>query len=243
VACHDGFPLHDLVTYARKHNEANGEANRDGNDHEHSANWGVEGPSRDPEIAARRATVARSMLTTLAVSLGTPMLCAGDELGRTQGGNNNAYCQDNPVSWLDWEGADAATLGFFRRALALRRAAPLRRRSFFTGSPGPDGRKDLQWRRPDGAEPGLHDWGDPRTQALGLLLAGATGALDEQGRPLTGEDLLVLLNASAQAVRFALPAGAWVRVLDSADAAAEEAPAEAQVEVAAHAVVVLRASA
>jgi isoamylase len=133
VTCHDGFSLRDLVSYARKHNLANGEDNRDGRDDELACNWGAEGPSEDREIAAMRARMIRNYAATLAVSLGVPMLCAGDELGRTQGGNNNAYCQDNEVSWIDWAGADAETLAFFRHALRLRQAAVLRRTSFFTG--------------------------------------------------------------------------------------------------------------
>ncbi|MBL9102794.1 MAG: glycogen debranching protein GlgX [Myxococcales bacterium] len=230
VACHDGFPLRDLTMYARKHNLANGEDNRDGSDHEHSANWGVEGPSRDPEIAELRARVVRNLAASLALSVGVPMICAGDEIGRTQGGNNNAYCQDNQVSWIDWERGDAATLAFFRHVFKnLRHSPTLRRRGFFTGA-RIGTHKDLQWLRPDGAEPSPRDWNDPRTQALGLLLGGETGLRDAQGRALVGETLLVLINASAAAVRFVLPAlaGGWARLVDTRHADTQVVPLAAE---------------
>ena len=246
VSCHDGFPLRDLTMYARKHNAANGEENRDGNDHENSANWGVEGPSRDPEIAAVRARTVRNLATTLALSLGVPMICAGDELGRTQGGNNNAYCQDNPVSWVDWANADAATLTFFRHVFKnLRQTATLRRRVFFVGARvGAGVLKDLQWLRPDGGELTAQDWGDPRTQAIGLLLGGDTGLRGGDGRAVVGESLLVLLNASSTAVRFSLPAAAasWARLVDTRHADTQVVPLpvnQRDYELVAHSLAVL----
>ncbi len=217
VTCHDGFPLRDLVAYARKHNEANGEGNRDGRDDELSCNWGAEGPSEDPEIVAMRARMVRNFAATLAVSLGVPMICAGDELGRTQGGNNNAYCQDNPVSWIDWAGADGETLAFFRHVLRLRQAAVLRRSSFFTGAGAAGSRlRDISWLHPAGGELGGHDWASG--QALGMLLGGdAIGQVDAQGGVLHGDSFLVLINGSPRALRFTLPAiaSAWARLIDT----------------------------
>ena len=135
LTAHDGFTLRDLVSYDRKHNEANGEDNRDGTDDNRSWNCGVEGPSDDPAIVALRARQSRALLATLVLSRGVPMLVGGDELGRTQGGNNNAYCQDNPISWYDWSAVDNDLLGFTRRLLALRHAHPvLRRRDFATAA-------------------------------------------------------------------------------------------------------------
>ena len=217
VTCHDGFSLRDLVSYARKHNLANGEDGRDGRDDELACNWGAEGPSEDREIAAIRARMIRNYAATLAVSLGVPMLCAGDELGRTQGGNNNAYCQDNEVSWIDWAGADAETLAFFRHALRLRQAAVLRRTSFFTGA-GPAGSRlrDVAWLHPSGGELGPQDWASG--QALGMLLGGdAIGEADAKGVALHGDSFLVLINGSPRALRFALPAvaSAWARLIDT----------------------------
>jgi len=232
VTCHDGFTLRDLVAHARKHNLANGEQNRDGSDHESSANWGAEGPSDDPEIEALRARMVRNFIASLTISLGVPMLAAGDEIGRSQGGNNNAYCQDNEVSWIAWEQADASTLAFFRHVLRLRKAAVLRRRSFFTGAPPPGRRMhDLQWLHPEGRELSTADWADPNTRAFGMLLGGeAIAEQDAQGRPIVGESFLVLINASASPVRFQLPVmgRAWARIIDTraADTQAIPLPAE-----------------
>ena len=219
VTCHDGFTLRDLVSHARKHNLANGEQNRDGNDHESSANWGVEGPSDDPEIDALRDRMVRNFIASLTVSLGVPMLCAGDEIGRSQGGNNNAYCQDNEVSWIAWEEADEQTLAFFRHVLRLRKAAVLRRRTFFTGAQ-PSGSRlpDLRWLHPDGRELSPTDWSDPHTQAFGMLLGGeAIAEIDARGHAIVGESFLALINASPRPVRFELPpvARAWARIIDT----------------------------
>ena len=246
VTCHDGFTLRDLVSYARKHNLGNGEHNRDGSDHESSANWGVEGPTDDPEVAGLRARMVRNFAATLAVSLGVPMLCAGDEIGRSQGGNNNAYCQDNEVSWIDWARADEATLAFFRHALRLRQAAVLRRRGFFTGAGRTGSRlRDLVWLHPDGRELTPQDWADARAQTFGMLLGGdAIGLVDAAGEAIHGESFLVLINGAGQAVEFVLPAVAssWARLIDTrgADTQAHPlAPGQASYDMVPRSLVVL----
>jgi glycogen operon protein len=210
VTCHDGFPLEDLVSYERKHNEANGEENRDGSDDNLSANYGVEGPTDDPTILETRARQKRNFLATLLLSQGVPMLHGGDEMGRTQHGNNNAYCQDNELSWLDWnlDDRDRALLDFTRRLVQIRREQPtLRRRKFFQGRRIRGSEvKDLTWLRPDGQEMTDAEWNDARLGALALRLAG--DAIDERdpwGRRITGDTLLVLLNAGASGVTFRLP--------------------------------------
>ncbi len=228
VTCHDGFTLRDLVSYEHKHNEANGDENRDGTDSNWSSNAGVEGPSDDPEILARRARMQRSFLATLAFSQGVPMLSHGDELGRSQLGNNNAYCHDNPLSWLDWE-PDAAgreLLAFARRVFALRREHPiLRRLGFFTGQPAPGSlAKDLSWLRPDGGEFNADDWRDPERRELGMLISGDThGETDALAGTLHQDSLLLLLNAGAEDCYFRLPAmpqpGRFETLLTTADAA------------------------
>ena len=231
VTCHDGFTLHDLVSYEQKHNEANLEENRDGTNENYGRNWGVEGPSEDPTVLALRERVKRNFLATLACSQGVPMLSMGDELGRTQQGNNNAYCQDGPLSWVDWQ-LDARRgelLGFARRVLAIRREQPvLRRRAHFDGTPvSTVGEKDLAWLRPDGSEMQQADWGRPSQQAFGMLIHGqATDEIDEKGKLLTGRTLLALWNASANFQHFRLPvlesAGQWRLLLNTARPNASE---------------------
>ncbi len=214
VTAHDGFTLQDLVSYDRKHNEDNGEGGRDGNDSNDSWNHGVEGDTGDAVINAVRARQVRNFLTMLLVSQGTPMLAGGDEIGRTQRGNNNAYCQDGPVSWHDWDlSADRrALLAFTRRLVALRHAEPvLRRRRFFSGGHVRGSElKDIVWFRPDGAEMQGEDWNRADTRCLGMLLGGdAIPSLDRFGRPITGSTLLILVNAGPGPVDFALPAVSW----------------------------------
>ncbi len=210
VIAHDGFTLEDLVSYAGKHNEANGEQNRDGSDDNLSANYGVEGPTDDPVILARRDRQKRNMLATLFLSQGVPMLCGGDELGRTQLGNNNAYCQDNELSWFDWdlEERDHALLEFVQRLVRIRAEQPvLRRRTFFQGRRirGSDV-KDLTWYRPDGEEMTDAEWESSDGHALGLRLAGdAIDEQDEFGARIVGDTLLVLLNGTPETVPFRLP--------------------------------------
>jgi glycogen operon protein len=255
VTCHDGFTLRDLVSYEQKHNEANGEDNRDGSDANYSRNWGVEGPTDDPEILARRERAMRNALATLALAHGVPMLSHGDELGRTQHGNNNAYCQDNAASWIDWS-LDAPAqrlLAFTRRVFGvLATNAVLRRRTFFRGRPpdgGSAGLKDLTWLTPDGAELTEEDWAAPGAKAVGMLMLGtATDERDERGRPMTGDTLLLLLNAAASDQSFVLPpprspgAAGWTLVIDTADPDLVESgrPAGERIQVAASSLMLLQ---
>jgi glycogen operon protein len=211
VTTHDGFTLQDLVSYERKHNEANLEGNRDGSDNNRSANYGVEGPTDDPAILAVRARQKRNFLATLLFSQGPPMLTAGDELGRTQRGNNNAYCQDNEISWLDWENADAELQAFVRDLIALRRRHPgFRRRSY----PKPE---DVTWLAPHGTPMTQGDWSNPELHALGMLLLGKQLAeRDDRGVPVEDDDLLLLMNAGDAAIEFRLPEVGWQLLLDTA---------------------------
>ena len=226
VAAHDGFTLTDLVSYNEKHNEANLEENRDGHNHNLSWNCGVEGPTDDPAIRALRARQKRNLLGTLLLSQGVPMLLAGDELGRTQRGNNNAYCQDNEISWVDWQPDDEreALVAFVQRVIALRRAHPVfRRRDFFHGRPlrGRDV-KDILWLKPDGAEMTEEEWDQHFARCLGVYLPGeALTETDRRGRPVVDANFLLLFNAHHEPIPFALPdlGGApWRGVLDTANA-------------------------
>ncbi|MFO7586577.1 MAG: glycogen debranching protein GlgX [Gemmatimonadota bacterium] len=224
VTCHDGFTLHDLVSYDHKRNEANLEADRDGTDANWSRNWGVEGPTKEARIRRRRQRMKKNFLATLAFSQGVPMISHGDEIGRTQGGNNNAYCQDNEVTWIDWDLSDEERelLAFARRVFALRQSNPvLRRRTFFRGHPtvGQDIR-DVTWIRPDGREMTDADWHDPENRVIGMLMHGeATDEVDRRGRLVRGDTLLLLLNASERSRRFVLPdsdePGDWRELLDT----------------------------
>jgi len=225
VTCHDGFTLEDLVSYEQRHNEANGEDNRDGAQENYSRNWGVEGPTSSVRIQRLRQRMKRNFLATLFLSQGVRMLLGGDELGRTQQGNNNAYCQDNEISWFDWErdSGDRELVGFVRRLTRLVAEQPiLRRRDFFTGRPlSAGGPKDLTWLRPDGEEMQEGDWANPEARAIGMLLWGkAADELDERGRRLVGDTLLVLLNADPRPLSFSLPRldppGQWVELLHTA---------------------------
>jgi isoamylase len=224
MTAHDGFTLHDLVSYDHKHNEANGEDNRDGHDHNLSWNHGVEGPTDDPAILALRERQKRNFLATLMVSQGVPMLCHGDELGRTQRGNNNAYCQDNDLSWLDWnlDRPRASLLEFARSVIRLRRRHPvLRRRLFFYGRRIRGSEvKDLAWFRPDGKEMTEEDWTNGLTRGLGLRLAGdAMDEVDRDGQRVVDDTILVLLNAHHEPLECVLPAHQrgvrWEPVLDT----------------------------
>jgi glycogen operon protein len=226
VTAHDGFTLNDLVSYNQKHNEANGEDNRDGTDDNLSWNCGAEGPTDDPGVVALRERQKRNMLATLLLSQGVPMICGGDEIGRTQLGNNNAYCQDNEVSWYDWklDGHARALFAFTQRLIALLRQQPvLRRRRFFQGRRIRGSEvKDLAWFRPDGKEMTDEDWSQGYARSLGLRLAGdAIEETDGRGRPILGETLLVLLNAHHERLAFTLPAHKrgvrWEPLLNSAE--------------------------
>ncbi len=224
VTAHDGFTLHDLVSYNEKHNDANGEENRDGIDDNLSWNCGVEGPTNDPAILALRDRQKRNFLATLLLSQGVPMLCGGDEIGRTQQGNNNVYCQDNETSWFDWtlDEHRQGLLAFTRSLIALRRRHPvLRRREFFSGRRIRGSEvKDLTRFRPDGKETTEEDWKNPHTRSLGLRLAGdALAEVDAWDEQIVDDTFLVLLNAHHEPIPFVLPAHRpgvrWEIVLDS----------------------------
>jgi len=210
VASHDGFTLTDLVSYDRKHNEANGEGNRDGSDDNLAWNSGVEGPTDDPRVLALREQRIRNFLATLFLSQGVPMLCGGDEIGRSQQGNNNAYCQDNAISWWDWDLDDGARrlLAFTRRLIRLRAEHPeLHRRKFFQGRPLCAAHmKDLVWLRPDGGEMAEAEWRAATVRAFGFRLCGeAMDDVNERGEPITDDTLLIVLNANPEATTFVLP--------------------------------------
>jgi glycogen operon protein len=224
VTAHDGFTLRDLVSYNAKHNEANQEGNRDGTDNNLSWNCGAEGPTDDPAIELLRQRQSRNLLATLLLSQGVPMLVAGDEIGRTQQGNNNAYCQDSPLSWVDWtrDQARDQLLAFATRMIAIRRAHPVfRRRHFFRGAPlpGADG-KDIAWLKPDGTEMTEQEWEHDFARCLGVVLGGdALAEIDERGRPVVDTSFLVLFNAHHDRIPFTLPAtpaGEWLVLVDTA---------------------------
>ena len=225
VTAHDGFTLHDLVSYERKHNEANGEQNLDGENHNISANFGVEGPTDDPKVNARRERQKRNFLATLLLSQGVPMLASGDELSHTHLGNNNPYCQDSETTWLSWTltPEQRAFLDFTRRLIGLRAKHPvLRRRRFFQGRPIRGAEvKDLAWFDPSGQEMPDASWSAPQIRCFGVRLAGdAIEETGERGQRIVDDTLLVLLNADEKRVAFSLPAIApearWVAVLDTA---------------------------
>jgi len=211
VTAHDGFTLQDQVSYNEKHNEANGEENRDGTNNNLSWNCGVEGPTEDINIQALRAKQKRNLLATLLLSQGVPMIYAGDPIGHSQMGNNNAYCQDNPTSWLNWnlQPQDRDLLAFVQRMINLRKRHPVfRRRRFFQGRPIKGANvKDLLWLSPGGKEMSEDEWRDPAVRCLGMLLSGqGLDETDERGRKVGDENFLVLLNAHHEDVGFTLPA-------------------------------------
>jgi isoamylase len=212
VTAHDGFTLADLVAYNAKHNEANLEGNHDGTDDNRSWNCGVEGPTDEPEVLALRQRQTRNFLATLLLSQGTPMLLGGDELGRTQGGNNNAWCQDNEISWYDWEATDEDLLEFTRRLIALRREHPVFRRRQFLHGTG-EGLPDVWWFRPDGRRMTKRDWDDERDRSvLGMFLNGEEiAAPDRQGRRVVDDSFLLLFNANYEDCEFKLPPGRFGR--------------------------------
>src|SRR4051794_34658508 len=224
VTAHDGFTLHDLVSYNEKHNEANGEGGADGESHNRSWNCGVEGPTTDRDVLETRARQQRNFLATLLLSQGIPMLLGGDEFGRTQGGNNNAYCQDNEISWFDWEHVDGELLAFAQRLIAFRRAHPVfRRRHFFHGeSLGARALADIAWFRPDGSLMKREDWSSGFGKVVGVFLNGeAIPSPDERGERVVDDSFLMFFNAHHGALRFMTPVrmwGArWLRILDTAD--------------------------
>jgi glycogen operon protein len=223
VTCHDGFTLRDLVSYSKKHNEANGEDNRDGANDNHSWNCGAEGHTDDPAVLARRRRQQRNLLATLLLSQGVPMLLAGDEFGHTQNGNNNTYCQDNELTWLEWPRADPSLLAFARRLTQLREEEPvLKRRTFFRGRAiRGAGAKDVAWFKPDGTELTDGEWQECH-KWLGMRLAGdQIRETDDRGEPIVGDTLYAIFNAGPTGVPFALPATnpehVWELLFDTAD--------------------------
>ena len=231
VTAHDGFTLNDLVSYNDKHNEANGEGNADGESHNRSWNCGVEGPADDPAIRRLRERQKRNFIVTLALSQGVPMILGGDEMGRTQGGNNNAYCQDNEISWFDWALRDENLdfLGFTRRVMDFRaRHAVFRRRKWFEGRPlHGSGVSDIAWFRPTGEEMTDDDWDSGFAKSLGVFLNGdALPDPGPTGERITGDSLLMMFNAHHESMTFTLPVGhwgeAWVVALDTNDPGVDE---------------------
>ena len=248
VTCHDGYTLQDLVSYEEKHNEANGEDNRDGSDHEISRNWGAEGETGAAGVVRMRERIKRNLMATLAFSQGVPMLSHGDELSRTQRGNNNAYCQDNETTWVDWDLDESRRhfLDFVRRVFAIRRENPVfRRRRFFSGEDTGArlGTKHVAWLRPEGGEMEPAHWHDPDNMALGMLILGqASDEVDERGRPNRGETLLLLLNGGSRSRRFAMPSlsepGQWTELINTTRPGARKPTGQA-VNLAAHSLILL----
>jgi isoamylase len=229
ITAHDGFTLHDLVSYNDKHNEANGEDNRDGINENDSWNCGAEGPTDDPEILALRARQKRNLLVTLLLSQGVPMLLAGDELGNSQDGNNNTYCQDNEIGWVDWDDVDADLLACVRRIIDLRRRHPVfRRPHFFRGAEiRGTAFKDIVWLTPEGREKNDEDWHDPEARTLGFLLGGDAGELffTPGGRRALDRGFIVLMNSFHEPIEFVLPPETmgrnWRLLIDTARPDAE----------------------
>ena len=223
ITAHDGFTLRDLVSYNEKHNDANLDDNSSGEDHNRSWNCGAEGETDDPEVLALRDRQQRNILATLFLSQGVPMLLGGDEFGRSQQGNNNTYCQDNELTWYDWDWDDQqrSLYGFTRFIIGLRSRHPVfRRQQFFRGEPGRGGISDLDWLQPDGSEMSVEDWYEGELQALMFFLNGqAIPTRDERGRRVTDDSFLVLLNASEDALSFTTPSQEygkrWSVVLDT----------------------------
>ncbi len=252
VTAHDGFTLRDLVSYNEKHNEANGEDNRDGESNNKSWNCGAEGPTTDEAVNELRARQQRNFLTTLLLSQGVPMISHGDELGRTQGGNNNVYCQDNEISWIDWAAADSELIEFTRTVSALRAAHPVfRRRRFFDGRPvrqaGAPSAPDIAWLAPDGSDMTAEDWETGYAKSMAVYLNGhGIPDLDVRGQQVVDDSFLLCFNAHYEPIEFALPpkdfAAQWTPVISTA-ANLDDTPlaAGAKVTVEARAVLVLRA--
>src|SRR5438105_3416089 len=250
IVAHDGYTMADLVSYEQKHNEANGEQNQDGHNDNLSRNWGVEGPTDDQGILDTRYRLMKSFLASLAFSQGTPMIAHGDEIARTQRGNNNAYSQDNEITWVDWTALDDRQrdlLAFTQRIIAIRQTNPvLRRRHFFRGrDPNSPSGKDVMWVRADGQEMQQTDWQNADNHLLGLLISGqATDETDDRGRPIRGDTLLLILNGGEADCRFSLPQvqeeGFWMTLLDSAYWESHGPQDGSSVTVAAHSLLLLR---
>ena len=222
ITTHDGYTLNDLVTYNDKHNEANGENNTDGDNNNHSWNCGAEGPTNDPKINALRRKQRRNFMVTLFLSQGVPMLLGGDEFGRTQNGNNNAYCQDNKISWFNWQKRDNQLFEFTKRLIAFRKRHPVfRRPKFLQGKRVPGSEiKDVMWFNPGGSEMSVEEWTSPFVRCLGMLLSGdADDVFDTRGEIVRDETFLLLINAHYEAIPFLLPGEEhleWELILDTA---------------------------
>ncbi len=252
VTAHDGFTLRDLVSYNDKHNEANSENNKDGASDNRSWNCGVEGPSDDPNVNALRSRQQRNFLTTLLLSIGVPMLCGGDEIGRTQRGNNNAYCQDNDISWFDWENVDDELFAFVSRMVQFRHDHPVfQRRRWFVGRPlrGAEA-SDIGWFKLDGQVMTEDDWKSGFARTVGLFLNGkAIPTPDAHGEPIVDDSYYILFNAHHEALKFTLPTGPWgdhwAIIIDTCQSVPEfreraQIRAGQQVQLAAHSMMVLR---
>jgi glycogen operon protein len=245
VAAHDGFTLQDLVSYEKKHNLENGEDNRDGHNDNRSWNCGAEGETTDPAIQALRRRQKRNFLATLLTAQGIPMLLSGDEMGRTQRGNNNAYCQDNDLSWLHWESADRDLTAWVARLIQLRRRHPAFRRRKWLRT-GPEA-ADARWYTPHGRPMTEADWENGYAKSIGMFLSGAIGYMDVNGEPLSDDDFLLLFNAHGEEMIFRLPAdlgNGWRPILDTRDGETpskdrEHGPGDG-VPAAAHSMVVLQ---
>jgi isoamylase len=251
ITAHDGFTLHDLVTYEQKHNEANLEDNRDGTDDNRSCNYGVEGETDDPALNDLRARQVRNFLTTLLLSQGVPMILGGDELGRTQKGNNNAYCQDNDLSWFDWEHADMNLKEFTAQLIRLRREHPVfHRRGWYQGRSirGSPALEDIGWFRLDGADMPGDDWKQGYIKALQIFLNGELSYVDRRGEPVRDDDFLILINADTEDTLFQLALfeenRPWQIVLNTSTRMEDGEPGEKQkhgleVKAEGHSVVVM----
>jgi glycogen operon protein len=223
ITAHDGFTLNDLVSYNEKHNEANGEDNNDGESHNRSCNYGAEGPTDDPLINELRKRQKRNFLATLFLSQGVPMLLAGDEIGRTQQGNNNSYCQDNEISWIDWKTADQELFDFTAKLIELRKKhAAFSRKNWFNGERVNDRDvEDIAWFKPDGTQMAQDNWGDEKAKSVAVFLNGqGLHAVDSEGRKVIDDNFYVIFNAHDQPVDYKLPsekyAKAWKMILDTA---------------------------
>jgi isoamylase len=251
VTAHDGFTLNDLVSYNEKHNEANGEENRDGESHNRSWNCGEEGATDSPDILALRDKQKRNFLATLFLSQGVPMLLGGDELGRTQGGNNNGYCQDNEISWFDWENADEALLEFTRNLIRFRSEHPVfMRRGWFLGRAiHGGGVEDIGWFTPEGIEMAEENWGEGFAKSVAVFLnGGAIAYPGPRGEKIVDDSFLVLFNAHYESIPFTLPGAEWgkrwIRVLDTAGGGfvgdKRESAAKEEISVQSRSLVLLR---
>ncbi len=249
VTCHDGFTLADVVGFEERHNEANGEGNQDGSRENFSRNWGVEDGTDSHRIVRRRERIKRNMLATLFFSQGVRMLLGGDEFGRSQQGNNNTYCQDNEISWMDWNHDEAARdlMAYTRELIRIFNDNPvLRRRDFFNGRPfTPGGTKDVTWIRPDGDEMTEAEWSDPELRTIGMALSGrATDEIDQRGRPTYGDTILLLLNGGNRSRSYTLPriewAGIWEELLNTARPPGRRRVHGSGVNLTAHSIILLR---